>query len=29
LVGNVFRQRCEKIFRALLLKWKNDLDHLS
>jgi hypothetical protein len=29
LVGNIFRLRCEKIFRALLLKWKNDLDHLS
>ena len=29
LVGNIFRLRCEKVFRALLLKWKNDLDHLS
>lgn len=28
LVGNIFRHRCEKIFRALVLKWKNDLDHL-
>ena len=29
LVGNIFRQRCEKVFRALILKWKNDMDHRS
>ena len=29
LVGNLFRQRCEKVFRKLILKWKDDLDKRS
>src|SRR5207302_381306 len=26
LVGNVFKRKCEKMFRALMYKWKHELD---